>query len=100
MRLLNDAPGHLAAAWVVNRVRSGDHRATFIVKATLALVEGGTTRPWPEGPDLPCGDIPHDGAAEGSVYYESDLHPHKPRGDFLVVGAAYPPGGTPAPGSG
>jgi uncharacterized protein YjbI with pentapeptide repeats len=95
MRLVNAQPKHTTAFWVVSRPRRGRHHATIIVKAAYRLVPNGLAIANEDKPPVASGDDP---AEPGTApNYASDFVPHKPKADFIAVGAAHAPGGTPVP---
>ena len=68
---------------------------SIVVKATLVIVrEGGDVLPTLKQLPLFTTDVMSDTKA-GSVRFESDLVPFKPRTDVVLIGRAYAPGGKP-----
>lgn len=93
MKILNDTP--LTFASLRFRLRPPEDSLTLIVKGTFDLVPGAPAR-IADAPLPPDGDAFADPEAEGSLRYESDFVPFKPRADLLLAGAAHPPAGRPA----
>src|SRR5687768_3070880 len=95
MRILNLNEKDLTVGWVVSEERSHQPRATFILKATFRLSSGEAPVTWGDEPDPLSGELYYEGDPQGSLSYESDFAPFKPRADMLVVGTAHAPGGRP-----
>jgi uncharacterized protein YjbI with pentapeptide repeats len=75
---------------------SGQLRATLIVKATFALVDGGPMRLVAPAP-LATTDEFAGGDPQRSLLIPSDVVPYRPRGEVLFVGHAHAPSGQPSP---
>ena len=83
----------------------GERRQVVIARATLDLVPlrgrdraGGCTHALRLARDqlpLACADEPWGPPGRGSLRWESDLAPGKPRCDLVVLGTAHAPGGRP-----
>ena len=71
---------------------------TVVVKGTFVMPDGGTAFPAEEQTPITYGDEPFDKEDGGSIRFESDLAPFKPRADVIVVGHAHAPGGKPVTG--
>jgi len=69
---------------------------TIIVKGTFTVGSDRIGRPADNQLPMAYGDEPHDPEKGGSIKFESDLAPFKPRADIALVGRAYAPGGVPA----
>src|SRR5262245_57253135 len=67
----------------------GKAKLTVIVKATFTIATPAAVAP--EQLAIFARDVPHDGSPETSVRFESDLVPHKPRADVVLVGRAHAP---------
>jgi hypothetical protein len=67
----------------------GQAKLTVIVKATFTIATPAAVAP--EQLAIFAKDVPHDGSPETSVRFESDLVPHKPRADVVLVGRAHAP---------
>jgi hypothetical protein len=65
---------------------------TVMVKGTFEIIDGKTAVSAREQIPLAFGD---DLYANGTVKFESDLAPFKPRADIVLVGNAHAPGGKP-----
>ncbi len=92
MQLL-DASG-LHPSFVVTQRRPHEYRLTLLLKGTFDIVPGGVVTPAAKQL-MPMGDIPFEDDEEGvgPPRYASDLVPFKPKAEYLVAGACYPPGG-------
>ena len=62
--------------------------ATFFVRGEYRLRHGEAPELCTEKPVMPSGDLPHDDPARG-LAYPTDYVPHKPGGEFLVIGSAH-----------
>jgi len=69
---------------------------TVVVKGTFAMVPDEPATAADEQLPLCFGDEFNDPDKGGSVKFESDLAPYKPRADIVLVGMAHAPGGRPA----
>lgn len=69
---------------------------TIVVKGTFTMPDRGPAVV--AGKQLPVafGDEPFDTENGGSLKFESDIAPFKPRADVVLVGHAYAPSGSPA----
>lgn len=70
---------------------------TVIVKATFDIRSNGEVVPAGNQIPVAYGDECFDEKKGGSVKFESDIVPFKPRTDIVLVGKAHAPGGRPAP---
>jgi uncharacterized protein YjbI with pentapeptide repeats len=95
MKLVNAQPKHSTSFWLVSRPARGRWHATIVIKAAYRLVQGNVAVPDDDNPPTASGDDPSEPGT--APIYASDFVPHKPKTDFLVTGAAYPPGGAPVP---
>jgi len=70
---------------------------SVLVKATFALPKPGEETPAPAGEQWPivAADEYFKGDITGSVEYEADAVPFKPRADVVLIGKAHAPGGRP-----
>ena len=94
MEIVNDTPFQVEALPM-----KGPGNRTFliiIVKGTFDIRSGETAAVSPEQIPVAFGDEVYDEEEGGSVKFESDIVPFKPRGDVVLVGKAYAPGGSPA----
>ncbi len=93
MEFVNRTPFTLAP--MPGRFGYPAHSATFVVKATIALVHDGVSVPREDQP-FPTGDQPYDDDDEGlgAPRYEMDFSPFKPAADVLLVGHCHAPGGV------
>ena len=62
--------------------------ATFFVRAEYRLRNGVAPELCTEKPVIPSGDLPHEDPARG-LAYPTDYVPHKPGGEFIVIGTAH-----------
>ncbi len=94
MKLDNETP--FALALVPGLGPEGAEGLTVIVKGTFTIVAGGAATI--AGDQLPIcyGDEFIDEKLGGSLRFESDLAPFKPRADVILNGSAYAPPGTQA----
>jgi uncharacterized protein YjbI with pentapeptide repeats len=83
MQLVNASPFQIGYA--VGRLRHPKLTLTIVVKATFDLVDGGIATPSAEQQGL-LGDVLVGDEESGSLRYEADLAPFKPRADLLLVG--------------
>jgi len=87
LQLTNHTPFRIATLyWQDDQGRA---KLTIIVKATFAM--GTPVTIAREQVAIYTRDVPHDGGPEASVRFESDLVPHKPRADVVLVGRAHAP---------
>lgn len=95
MRIYSDEL--LSVGWLSGKVLGPRLSATFFLKAAYALKNGEAPAPVSE-PMLPSGDL--NAAVDGKevLKYSSDFVPFKPRGDILVIGTGYAPGGKASSG--
>jgi len=101
MKIANANREFLSFGWVMTNLPKrvaplgGGLTASFFLKATFRLVQGGTAQPVKEKCELPSGDMPIHGDPLNGLGYASDFVPYKPRAEFTAIGTAYPPkGGT------
>ncbi len=67
---------------------------TIIVKGTFDMIPNKTAISTSEQIPVAFGDEYYDESGEGSVKFESDVAPFKPRADIVLVGRAYAPKGA------
>lgn len=73
----------------------GEAFVTVIVKATYMVSPEGRIEIADDQIPIVFGDIPYDDENGGSIQFEADIAPFKPRADIVLVGHAYaPPGKT------
>jgi hypothetical protein len=94
MKLVNETP--FALALVPGLGPEGAEGLTVIVKGTFTIVAGGAAPIAEEQLPICYGDEFIDEKAGGSLRFESDLAPFKPRADVILNGSAYAPPGTQA----
>ena len=82
----------LTPGWLVTKIHPDSFTLTMIVKACCPL-EPGRLQLAPADESTVTGDVHWGDDPQQSVYYESDLAPHKARADVLLVGSAYAPSG-------
>ena len=70
---------------------------TIIVKGTFVIRQDGGVAVAEDPTSVAFGDEYFDERNGGSVKFESDIVPYKPRTDIVLVGKACAPGGRPAP---
>jgi len=70
---------------------------TVIVRGTFEIRPDGGVAIAKDPAPVAFGDEYYDERKGGSVKFESDIVPFKPRTDIVLVGKAYAPGGNPAP---
>ena len=90
MDLRNQTP--FLAERIVHMDAAGREVLVVIVKATLIINTAGRLTPAAEQAPLQPADSFHGEPGASSIRYESDLAPHKPGTDVVVLGHAYPPG--------
>lgn len=97
MKIFNQDEDHLTICWVLNKLEPPSWAATFVVKATYPLFPPGEGK-WQEPPKPlePSGPNMEGKASLIECLDPNDLHPYKPRGEFLLKATAYPPGGEPS----
>ena len=71
----------------------GESFATIIVKGTFTVSPEGQVQEADEQLPIAYGDTPFEDQEGGSVQFEADIAPYKPRADIVVVGQAYAPAG-------
>ena len=71
---------------------------TVVVKGTFVIPDDGPARKAKEQIPITYGDEPFDKEDGGSIKFESDLAPFKPRADIIAMGHAYAPSGKPVTG--
>ncbi|MFC1712440.1 DUF2169 domain-containing protein [Candidatus Poribacteria bacterium] len=74
----------------------GNPFLVIIVKGTFDIRPDDIASVSSEQMPVAFGDEVYDEKEGGSVKFESDIVPFKPRGDIVLVGRAYAPGGAPA----
>lgn len=96
MEIINRSP--FPFAYLSSRYHFPGHSMTLIVKGTFELRHGEAAAIAAEQL-FPTGDerYPEDDEGTGSLRYENDFAPWKPRADLLLVGSCHPPGGTAVP---
>lgn len=92
MELLKDTP--FEVAWLTWQARPQTTCLTVVVKGAFDIVASGECKIDPEQ-ELLAGDLHYDDDTERSVRCESDFAAIKPRGECLVVGSCFSPGGRP-----
>lgn len=93
MHILRDTPmQHARAVWQLRPPRPS---LTTVVKATYAIDERGQCVLLPEQP-APRGEVFHDDDARASLRFDTELALFKPRGEWVLSGTAYTPGGRPS----
>jgi uncharacterized protein YjbI with pentapeptide repeats len=98
MRLINDTS--LAVGWLPCQVRPPEPGLTVVAKAVCQLRPDAVAEPLAEidgEPVLLTGDLHHDDDTEASLRCDTDLAPHKPNTDVILVGHARAPGDRPVP---
>lgn len=92
MRIDNETPFQVEALPMLG---PGDRPAlTVIVKGTFKIVPGEAAVAAEEQLPLFFADVPHDEkAGGGSLRFESDIVPFKPRADIVLIGRAHVPPG-------
>lgn len=90
MKLTRDTA--FEVGWLAWQLRPPQPSLTVVVKASFALVPGGPCVVAPEQ-ELVTGDEHPDDDLARSPRYATDLAVFKPRGECLLVGTCYPPGG-------
>jgi uncharacterized protein YjbI with pentapeptide repeats len=95
MRLVNTCGEYVQAGWFVHKTAVRRTHAVVVVRAEFRLVPEGAAQPLDQAGEPLSADVPFPGAED--LRYASDLVPFKPHADVLVVAAAYPPDGRPAP---
>ena len=95
LQIVNETP--LAVRLFPRENLKGEPRLTVIVKATLRIDRDGSVRL--AEPQLPVftADQHYGDNPLASVRFESDVVPHKPRADIVLVGRAHAPHGQPVP---
>lgn len=93
MELVNPTPLVLQA--VPLQIRRNGFILVLIVKGTFAVRGDGRLRLADEQLPVLFGDEYNDPEQGGSVRFESDLVPFKPRADIILAGQAYAPQGRP-----
>lgn len=71
---------------------------TVVAKGTFVIPDNGPARQAEEQIPITYGDEAFDKEDGGSIKFESDIAPFKPRADIIVVGHAHAPSGTPVTG--
>lgn len=95
MELINSTP--LLAQSVPLQIRRNGFILLILVKGTFTVRRDGRLRLADEPQPILFGDEYHDPEQGGSVRFESDLVPFKPKADILLAGHAYAPGGRAIP---
>lgn len=72
---------------------------TVVVKGTFVISDDGPVQQADEQIPITYGDEPFDKEDGGSIKFESDLAPFKPRADVFMVGHAHAPPGKPVTGT-
>ncbi len=92
MQLINKTPFESAA--IPFKGPDGNAFVTIVVKGTFTLPEKGR-EPAVSAQQIPVnyGDEPYDPQNGGSIKFEADVAPFKPRADIVLVGSAYAPAG-------
>ena len=93
MEILNQTPFEIAT--LPSRGPEGKTVLTVIVKGTFDMRPDEQAEAAPEQIPVAFGDEFHDEKNGGSVKFESDVAPFKPRADIVLVGRAYAPGERP-----
>lgn len=93
MKIINDTPFKIET--LPTKGPKGNTVLTIIVKGTFDIQHGEPATVASEQIPVTYGDEFHNGKAEGSVKFESDVAPFKPCTDIVLVGKAYAPGGRP-----
>ena len=93
MKILNDTPFEVEALPL--RGPEGRTVLTIIVKGTFDINPGKDAEAASEQIPLAFGDEFYDEKNGGSIKFESDVAPFKPRADIILVGKAYAPHGEP-----
>lgn len=94
LEVVKDTP--FEADWFAWKTRSGQSCLTAVVKGTFDLAESGRCFIAPDQAPI-AGDVHREGEPERDLRFESDLANLKLRGECLVVGSCYAPGGLPVP---
>jgi len=92
MEILNDTPFEVEAMPCMGS--EGKTVLTIIVKGTFDIVSGQPGKTASEQMPVAFGDEYYNGSEGGSVKFESDVAPFKPRADIVLVGRAYAPKGA------
>ena len=71
---------------------------TVVIKGTFLIPDRGPVRQADEQIPISYGDEPFDEEDGGSIKFESDLAPFKPRADVMMVGHAHAPSEKPVTG--
>lgn len=90
MEILNDTPFEVEA--VPLKGPEGKMVLTIVVKGTFDIRPGEPPEVASEQIPVAYGDEFYDEIATGSVKFESDIAPFKPRADIVLIGKAYAPG--------
>ena len=93
MKILNNTPFEVEALPL--RGPEGRTVLTIIVKGTFDIHPGKEAEAASEQIPLAFGDEFYDEKNGGSIKFESDVAPFKPRADIILVGKAYAPHGEP-----
>jgi len=91
MEIVNNTPFEVEA--LPFKTAEGTHVLTVIIKGTFSTKPKEKAEIAEEQMPIFYGDEFHDNENGGSVKFEADTVPFKPRADIAVVGKAYAPGG-------
>jgi hypothetical protein len=98
MKIVNETPFMVEALPFYGP--EGKAVLTIIVKGTFEIRPNEPASVADEQIPIAFGDELYDEKNGGSVKFEADVAPFKPRADIVVVGHAYAPGGNPVQASG
>ncbi|MGB2954897.1 MAG: DUF2169 domain-containing protein, partial [Anaerolineales bacterium] len=93
MEIYNLDEQFLTLGWIVGKWKPPQLAATFFIKGTFNLKPDSIAEPVEDEPEMVSGDLYCDDDMQGSIYYESDFAPFKPRADLLLTGKCHVPGG-------
>jgi hypothetical protein len=96
MEILNNTPFPVTTLCYQGPV--GKNSLTVIIKGTFEIRPGERAAVASEQIPVTYGDEFHDNLPGGSVKFESDIVPFKPRADIVLVGKAHAPNGRPVQG--